>query len=446
MPLFHHTQKIMEKVLSVSLLFVTSFVFSQTQIKFDRFTLDNGLKVILHEDHTTPNVVISVLYHVGSKNEKPERTGFAHFFEHLMFEGSENIARGEYDKYVSRAGGALNAYTSQDRTYYYEFLPSNYLELGLWLESERMKHARVDSKGIETQRAVVKEERKQRMDNQPYGTLMEQVFVRLFNKHPYRWMPIGSMEHLDAASDEDYQQFYKDFYLPDNAVLTIAGDINSNTAKLLVEKYFATIPKSTKTIYRPNIVEESLNGPIRDTVYDRVQLPALIIGHRAPAQGSSDYYAVEMLNTLLSNGNSSRIYRSLVDEKQLAIQAGSFQFPLEDPGLGISFGIANMGVNLLDIEKAILEQIEKVQNELISDLELKKLQNQIENQFVNNLSSVEGIAENLAIYETHFGDASLINTEINRYLAVSKEDIQRVARKYFDEKNRLVLFWLPKAN
>jgi predicted Zn-dependent peptidase len=155
---------------------------------------------------------------------------------------------------------------------------------------------------------------------------------------------------------------------------------------------------------------------------------------------------VEMLNTLLSNGNSSRIYRSLVDEKQLAIQAGSFQFPLEDPGLGISFGIANMGVNLLDIEKAILEQIEKVQNELISDLELKKLQNQIENQFVNNLSSVEGIAENLAIYETHFGDASLINTEINRYLAVSKEDIQRVARKYFDEKNRLVLFWLPKAN
>ncbi|MEY3321757.1 MAG: hypothetical protein RLZZ417_1340 [Bacteroidota bacterium] len=436
---------IMEKVLSALLLLITTGVFGQTQIKFDRFTLDNGLKVILHEDHTTPNVVISVLYHVGSKNEKPDRTGFAHFFEHLMFEGSENIARGEYDKYVSRAGGALNAYTSQDRTYYYEFLPSNYLELGLWLESERMKHASVDSKGIETQRAVVKEERKQRMDNQPYGTLMEQVFVRLFNNHPYKWMPIGSMEHLDAASDEDYKQFYKDFYLPDNAVLTIAGDIDRNAARQLVEKYFATIPKSTKPIYRPTIKEEPLNGPKRDTVYDRVQLPALIIGHRTPAQGSTDYYAMEMLNTLLSNGNSSRIYRSLVDEKQLAIQAGSFQFPLEDPGLGISYGIANMGVELTDIEKAIIEQIEKVQNEPISDMELKKLQNQIENQFVSQLSSVEGIAENLAVYETHFGDASLINTEINRYLSVTKEDIQRVANLYFNEKNRLVLFWLPKA-
>ena len=436
----------MEKFLSALLLLVSSAVFGQTQIQFDRFTLDNGLKVILHEDHTTPNVVISVLYHVGSKNEKPERTGFAHFFEHLMFEGSENIARGEYDKYVSRAGGELNAYTSQDRTYYYEFLPSNYLELGLWLESERMKHAVVDSKGIETQRAVVKEERKQRMDNQPYGTLMEQVFVRLFDNHPYRWMPIGSMEHLDAASDEDYQQFYKDFYLPDNAVLTIAGDINKSAAKALVEKYFSTIPKSSKPIYRPNITEAPLNGPKRDTVYDRVQLPALIIGHRTPAQGSKDYYAMEMLNTLLSNGNSSRIYRSLVDEKQLAIQAGSFQFPLEDPGLGISYGIANMGVELSDIEKAILGEIEKVQNQPISDQELKKLQNQIENQFVSKLSSVEGIAENLAVYETHYGDASLINTEINRYLAVTKEDIQRVANLYFDEKNRLVLFWLPKAN
>ena len=436
----------MEKFLSALLLLVSSAVFGQTQIQFDRFTLDNGLKVILHEDHTTPNVVISVLYHVGSKNEKPERTGFAHFFEHLMFEGSENIARGEYDKYVSRAGGALNAYTSQDRTYYYEFLPSNYLELGLWLESERMKHAVVDSKGIETQRAVVKEERKQRMDNQPYGTLMEQVFVRLFDNHPYRWMPIGSMEHLDAASDEDYQQFYKDFYLPDNAVLTIAGDINKSAAKALVEKYFSTIPKSSKPIYRPTITETPLNGPKRDTVYDRVQLPALIIGHRTPAQGSKDYYAMEMLNTLLSNGNSSRIYRSLVDEKQLAIQAGSFQFPLEDPGLGISYGIANMGVELSDIEKAILGEIEKVQNQPISDQELKKLQNQIENQFVSKLSSVEGIAENLAVYETHYGDASLINTEINRYLAVTKEDIQRVANLYFDEKNRLVLFWLPKAN
>jgi len=430
----------------IALLLLVFQANGQTRIAFERFTLDNGLKVILHEDHTTPNVVISVLYHVGSKNEKADRTGFAHFFEHLMFEGSENIARGEYDKYVSRAGGALNAYTTQDRTYYYEFLPSNHLELGLWLESERMKHARVDSKGIETQRAVVKEERKQRMDNQPYGTLMEQVFVRLFDKHPYRWMPIGSMEHLDAASDADYQQFYRDFYVPDNAVLTIAGDIPLETTRSLVVKYFSDIPRSVKPIYRPTITEEPMAGAKRDTVYDQVQLPALIISHRTPAQGSADYYAVEMLNLLLANGQSSRIYRSLVDEKQLALQAGSFQFPLEDPGLGITYGIANMGVDLLDIEKAIVEQILRVQAEPISDKDLEKLKNQIENQFVNQLTSVEGIAENLSVYETHYGDAGLINTEINRYLAVTASDIQRVARQYFDEKNRLTLFWLPKTN
>ncbi|MCB9082567.1 MAG: insulinase family protein [Lewinellaceae bacterium] len=414
-------------------------------IQFEKYQLDNGLTVILHEDHTTPNVIVSVLYHVGSKNEKADRTGFAHFFEHLMFEGSDNIARGEFDKYISQAGGSNNAYTTQDRTYYYELFPSNQLELGLWLESERMLHAAVEEKGIETQREVVKEERRMRYDNQPYGTLVEEVFKRMYKEHPYSWTPIGSMEHLDAAQEEDYKNFYKDFYLPNNAVLTVTGDIKPAETKALIAKYFATIPKGMKPIYRPQITEPALQQEMRDTVYDQVQLPALVIAYRAPKQGSPDYYAVEMLSTLLSNGQSSRIYRSLVDEKQLAIQAGAFQFPLEDPGLMLTFGIANMGVDLTDMEKAIDAEITKVQQELISEKEFQKLRNQIENQMVSRNATIEGIAENLAIYETHFGDANLINTEIDRYLKVTREDIQRVAKEYFKPTSRLVLFWLPKG-
>ncbi len=200
------------------------------KINFQEFTLDNGLHVILHQDKSTPIVAVSVMYHVGSKNENPERTGFAHFFEHLLFEGSENISRGEYDKYIEKAGGTLNANTSMDRTYYFEILPSNQLELGLWLESERMLHAKVENVGIETQRQVVKEERRQRIDNQPYGSFLEQIMKRAYKTHPYKWPVIGSMAHLDAAEEKDYKNFYKDFYVPNNAIISIAGDIDYENA------------------------------------------------------------------------------------------------------------------------------------------------------------------------------------------------------------------------
>lgn len=416
-----------------------------SKIEFTEYTLDNGLNVILHQDKSTPIVAVTVMYHVGSKNEKPNRTGFAHFFEHLLFEGSENIGRGEFDKYIQNAGGTLNANTTQDRTFYYEILPSNQLELGLWLESERMLHAKVEKEGIETQREVVKEEKRQRYDNQPYGSLLKEVLSRSFKKHPYRWDPIGSMEHLDAATEEDYKNFYKEFYVPNNAILSIAGDIDIEQAKKWIQQYFGSIPKGKKEIYRPNIVEPPLGGEVRDTVRDNVQLPAVVQAYRIPGQGTEEYYAVDMVSKLLSQGESSRLYKALVDDQKKALFVGSIPLPNEDPSISLAFGITNVGVDPKDLEAALDAEIAKVQQELISEQEFQKLRNQIENDFVTANSSVAGIAESLANYKMYYGDANLINTEIERYMKVTREDIQKAAKKYFSKDNRVVLYYLPKS-
>lgn len=437
----------MKNIFSLIVLMLTCVGLSaqMNKIDFQEFTLDNGLHVILHQDKSTPIVAVSVMYHVGSKNENPERTGFAHFFEHLLFEGTENIGRGEYDTYVESAGGTLNANTSNDRTYYYEILPSNQLELGLWLESERMLHAKVEDVGIETQREVVKEERRQRIDNQPYGTILQETMKRAFTVHPYRWPVIGSMEHLNAAVEADYKNFYNDFYVPNNAVVSIAGDIDYPEAKALVTKYFANIPRGKGEVYRPNIVEPAMTAEIRDTIYDNIQLPAVIMAYRIPAQGTDDFYALSMLGTLLSQGESSRLSKAVKDEQQKAVFVGNFPLPLEDPGVSIAFGIANMGVDVLDLEESINAEIIKTQTELISDKEFQKLRNQVENDFVSSNARVAGIAESLANYHMYFGDANLVNTELERYLAVTKEDIMRVAKEYYKPSNRVVLHYLPKA-
>jgi zinc protease len=438
---------IRKMLMSGSLLcfLLTSLVAQRTQIEFEKYQLDNGLTVILHQDNSTPNVIISVMYHVGSKNENPDRTGFAHFFEHLLFEGSENIGRGEYTSYVQNVGGELNANTSFDRTFYYDLLPSNQLELGLWLESERMLHAKVEDKGIETQRQVVKEERRERVDNQPYGSILEETMKRAFPDHPYGWGIIGSMDHLAAATEADYKQFYADFYVPNNAILSVAGDFETKEAKAFIEKYFSTIPAGKGEIYRPESGSPMLRQAVRDTVYDNIQLPAVIMAYGIPAQGTEDAYAVEMLSTLLSTGQSSRLYRKLVDEEQLALFVGNFPLALEHPGVSIAFGIANMGVNPGQVEEAINAEIAKAQEELMSEEEFQKLRNQIEAEFITRNGRIAGIAESLANYEMYYGDANLINTELERYMAVSREDIREAARKYYTKDNRVVLLYLPKS-
>ncbi|MFY8079022.1 MAG: M16 family metallopeptidase [Flavobacteriales bacterium] len=437
----------MKKVtLFVALL--CSFAAQAQNIKFIEYDLPNGLHVILHEDHSTPIVAVTVLYHVGSKNEQVGRTGMAHFFEHLLFEGSDNIGRGEYAKYVENAGGGLNANTTQDRTFYYDLMPSNQLELGLWLESERMLHAKVENKGIETQREVVKEEKRMRYDNQPYGSLLPEALKHAYKKHPYAWSPIGSMEDLNAAKDEDFVNFYKTFYVPNNAVLSLAGDMNVEETKKLIAKYFGDIPKGTNAIPRPTVKEDINTGEVRDTIFGKDELPMIVQAYHIPAQGTPEFYAVDMLNTLLSNGESSRLNRAMVEEQQLSLYCGAFTFNLEDPGLTLAFGLANMGVDPKTLEDGMNKEFDKVKEELVTEKEFEKLKNQIESQFVSSNSSMAGIAESLANYHTYYGNANLINTEIERYMKVTREDLRAAARKYYTPENRVVLYFLndPKLS
>ena len=429
----------------LSLLMSFQVMAQAPKIQFEEYDLDNGLHVILHEDHSTPITTVSVMYHVGSKNENPNRTGFAHLFEHLMFEGSKNIGRGEYSEYVEKAGGTLNASTSNDRTYYYEILPSNQLELGLWLESERMLHAKIDSAGIATQKNVVIEEKKQRYDNRPYGSIMIETMKRAYKKHPYRWTTIGDTAHIRSSSNQDVKDFYNTFYVPNNAVLTIAGDIDKEETKKLVEQYFGTIPKRNKEIPRPEVEEPVKHKEIRDTVYDNIRLPAVIQAYHTPAMGTKDYYAVDMLSTLLSQGQSSRLYKTLVDQKELAMQVALFPMPLEDPGVALMFALPNMGVDAKKLEKAMDAEVEKVKNKLISDRELQKLKNQFESKIVKQNNSISRRAQNLARNYTYFENTDLINQRLDKYLSVTKEDIKRVANKYFREDNRVVLYYLPQS-
>ncbi|MBN3521768.1 insulinase family protein [Algoriphagus lutimaris] len=419
--------------------------FAQNKIEFKEFDLDNGLHVIMHQDQSTPIVVTSVLYHVGSKNENPERTGFAHFFEHLMFEGSENIERGQYMNIIQGRGGTLNAYTSNDITYYYESLPSNELELALYMESERMLHSKVDETGVETQREVVKEERRQRYENQPYGTILPETLKRAYSKHPYQWAPIGSMEHLNAASIEEFQQFYKDFYVPNNATLTIAGDIDYKQTEDWVRKYFSEIPMGKKDIYRPNVNEPKKTEEIRDVIYDNIQIPAVIQAYNLPPKTDEDSYALSMLSTYLTGGASSLMTKELVDKQQKALVVAAIPLELEDGGIFIMYSIANMGVEPKDLESEIDKLILQVQEEGLSDQDFTKLKNIMENNIVSSNSSMAGIAENLAEAHAIYGDANYINKVMDAYSKVTKEDIQRVAKEYLDLKGRVVLYYLPKA-
>jgi zinc protease len=413
------------------------------KIDFTEFDLSNGLHVILHQNNSIPTVAVTVTYHVGSKNEKSDRTGFAHFFEHLMFEGTENIKRGDFDKYTKNAGGMNNAYTSFDITHYYEVLPSNQFELGLWLESERMLHLKVDSIGIETQRKVVKEERKQRYENTPYGRLFSEICANSFKVHPYQWMPIGEAQYIDKATGKEFYEFYKQFYVPQNAVLVVAGDIQIDKAKELINKYFGDIPKGLVDIYRPNITEPEQTEERRVKAFDKIQLPAVVYAYHTPATGTPDAYAMELLQKYLAEGESSVLYKSIVDQQQLAVELAVYPLSLEDAGLFITYGIANSGKSAEELDKAMDTEIEKAKRGEISDSVFQKIKNQIETGFYTQNQNMEGIAGNLSQYYTYYKNTNLINTEIDRYNALTKKDLMRVANKYLVSKNRTVLYYLP---
>ncbi len=432
---------------SVALLLIASVSYSSTpKIEFTEYTLDNGLHVILNEDNTTPNVVVNIMYHVGAKNEHPERTGFAHFFEHLMFEGTKHIERGEFSEIVEMAGGSLNAFTSFDVTNYFILLPSNQLELGLWMESERMLHPVIDSIGIATQKDVVTEEMKQTRDNRPYGRLLTETIYRAFTEHAYKTDVLGADPHIRNATDEDIKAFHDMFYVPNNAVLVITGDIDIDETRQKVEKYFGDIPRGGDNFRRPEKdAEPRRTVEVRDTVYDNIQIPAVVQAYMIPAQGTPDFYAVEMLGAVLSQGQSSRLHRRLVDQEEKALNVSSFPLGLEHPGINITFALTNMDTDPNDLEKAINEEMERVRTEMITEDELQKVKNQFESRMVNSNTTIARRATNLANYHLLYGDASLINTEIDRYMEVTREDIKRVANEYFREDNRVVLYWLPKG-
>ena len=418
---------------------------SQTKIDFKEFALDNGMHVIMHKDNSTPIVAVSVLYHVGSKNEQPDRTGFAHFFEHLLFEGTENIGRGEYMKKIQSIGGTLNAYTSSDITYYYEIVPSNQLETAIYMESERMLHPKIDEIGVKTQRDVVKEEKRQSYDNRPYGSILPETMKRVFKEHPYRWTPIGSMEDLDAATLEEFIAFHKAYYVPRNATLTIAGDIDYEQTEKWVRDYFSEIPAGPENFYRPNVEEPIKTAQIRDVIYDNIQIPAVIQAYTLPSKNHPDAYPLSMLSTYLTGGNSSLMTKELVDKQQKALAVASFPLDLEDYSVFLMYGIANMGVKTEDLDAEIDILIKKVQEEGISEKDFAKLQNIIENDLVNQNSSMEGIAQNLADAKVFFGNTNYVNEVIDLYRKVTREDIMRVAKQYLNLDGRVVLYYLPKS-
>jgi zinc protease len=406
-------------IMALSTMLMISGVAEAQKVVFDEYNLDNGLHVILHQDNSAPVVITSVMYHVGSKDDSPERTGFAHFFEHLLFEGTENIKRGEWFKIVSSNGGTNNANTSDDRTYYYEVFPSNNLELGLWMESERLMHPIINKIGVDTQNEVVKEEKRLRVDNQPYGSLIAEVKKNMFVNHPYKNTTIGKMEHLDAATLEEFQAFNKKFYIPNNAVLVVAGQFDKNQAKDWIQKYFGPIKKGTP-ITRASYIEKPITETIKASYEDNnIQKEMVVASYRTPSMKTREARVLDMISTYLSDGKSSKLYKKIVDDKKMALQIGAFNYSQEDYGMYILYGMPQGENKSEDLIREIDAEIVKLQTELISETDYQKLRNKNDNNYVNGNASIEGIAGNLASFYLLYGDVNLINTEIEMYRSIT---------------------------
>ena len=414
-------------------------------IDFQRFILNNGLRVIVHEDNSTPLVAVNLLYDVGSRDENPTRTGFAHLFEHLMFAGSANVP--DFDQPIQHAGGENNAFTNNDMTNFYASVPAENLETLLWIESDRMLALSINARTFKVQRKVVVEEFNETTLNEPYGDMWHLMSDMVYKVHPYRWPVIGlEPKHIEEANLTEVKDFYKKFYVPNNVILVVAGNLEKcgGTEGVVqrIENWFGNILKGAVPP-RELPLEPRQTSQIRKIVESNVPLEALYIAFRSPARRDDDYYAVDLLTDVLSNGSSSRFYRRLLKEQRLFSEIDCFQIGNIDPSVVVIEGKPSEGTSLEKAEAAIWEELELLKNDLIAENELQKLKNKIESQQAFGDAGALNKAMNLAYYEL-LGDANLINTEINNYNKVSAQDIQRVAKEIFTKENSAVLFYKPK--
>ena len=411
-------------------------------VKFNKFTLGNGLRVIVHEDHTTPMAVLNILYDVGARDENPEQTGFAHLFEHLMFGGSVNIPH--YDEPLQRVGGENNAFTSNDITNYYITLPSNNLETAFWLESDRMLSLAFSKKSLEVQRNVVIEEFKQRYLNQPYGDVWLHLRPLVYKKHPYRWATIGKeIKHIEDAKIEDVKAFFKKHYNPQNAIMVVGGDVTLEQVKQLAEKWFEPIPPGEK--YHRDLPQEApQHDERRETVTAKVPLNDVYIAFQMGGRMDDEYYTTELMSDILSRGNSSRLYRSLVKDKQLFSEVHAYISGSIDTGVFVFEGKPQENVSIEQAEAAIWEELEKIKSEEIPADELTKVKNKTESTMIFSEMSLLDKAMNLA-YNELLGDADIINQEIDKYLVVTAADIKAQANNLFRKDNSSTLIYLAES-
>ena len=417
-----------------------------TKFDYTITTLDNGLTVVLSEDHSTPIAHIAVWYRVGSKNEPPGRTGFAHLFEHLMFKGSKNVQSDQHLTLISRVGGDGNAYTTEDATVFLQTVPSQYLPLVFWLEADRMATLRIDRRSLNSEREVVKEERRWRYENEPFGLLSELVYDAAFTVHPYKHTPIGSMADLEAASIEDVRAFYDTYYVPENATLVVVGDFETENALQMIEHYFGRVPKARRPVPRDIPREPPQREERRITLEaDNWPLPAVVVAHHITFDGHPDAYPLHIASKILSDGQSSRIHRRLVYDEQVALSAFGTGNIIEDPNLFYAVALIPPGRTPEQAERALIEELERLKSQPVTDAELERSKNQFARDYVIGRLSVSDKAAHLGHAVVIHDDITTADAEFDIFMNVSKDDVRRVARTYFREENRLVMTILPRG-
>jgi predicted Zn-dependent peptidase len=416
----------------------------QIQLPLKDYRLKNGLRVILSEDHSAPTYAISVTYNVGSRDERPGRTGFAHLFEHMMFQGSENVGKGEHFLLVFNNGGNMNGTTNSDRTNYFQAFPKNQLDLGLFLEADRMRSLAINQANLDNQRNAVQEERRLGLDNQPYGKTFETLLDTAYDNFAYKHSTIGSMADLNAASVEDVASFFKTYYAPNNAVLVLVGDFNPTEAMAKIEKHFGAIPSQPAPPV-PDMTEPPQTAERRKLLEDPLaQLPRLDIVWKIPQGNTKDYYALSVMGQILGGGQSSRLYQKIVKEKQLAVQVAAGGQERRGPGLAQCVALAGPGKDLGEIEKVIYEEIERVKTEPVADWELEKVRMSLRRARAQGMQSTLGRAIQIGQYTVYYNKPNLINTLESEINSITKDDIQRVARQYLTTENRTVITTIPK--